>query len=199
MPRTPLSGPMVLGKRQRPHPFGHFQVVLECYQGNWLANACWAPFSLRSLANVLPCSEFSKLKSHPWGETGEGWGRQAHLDQVGGDELRLGLAVLKEPPHTFHPRLVVLGLQQPCQLPQLLRHLRATPPGRAQPRQPRAIGAEPKQKEHLTWAAGAWSHLIPGPFLRGQQNGCQSPRGQGSLFLPFLFSRQVKNGRESLE
>lgn len=121
------------------------------------------------------------MKLHPWGEKvgGRAEGGSAHLDQVGGDELRLGLAVLKEPPHTFHPRLVVLGLQQPCQLPQLLRHLRATPPGRAQPRQPRAMGAEPKQKEHLTWAAGARTHLIPGPLP--QAGGARGLRE--SLFL----------------
>lgn len=96
---------------------------------------------------------------------GQGWG-SAHLDQVGGDKLWLGLTVLQEPPHAFHPGLVVFGLQQPRQLPKMLRHPEAAAHGGAKPRQPRAIGAEPVWKGLLTWAAaedGCTSCPMPRP------------------------------------
>jgi len=75
------------------------------------------PLPWRVWHNVQPSPEFSRLKLHTLGgETGQVWG-DTHLDQVGSDELWLGPAMLNELPHTFHPRLVLLGLQQPRQLP----------------------------------------------------------------------------------
>ena len=65
-----------------------------------------------------PFRVFKLQVAPPRGETG---GRVkasgAHLDQVGSDKLRLGLAELQELPHAFHPGPEVLGLQQPRQLP----------------------------------------------------------------------------------
>lgn len=103
-----------------------------------------------------PVPSFPKLRppGKDRAETGS-----THPDQVGGDELWLGLAVLKEPPHAFHPRPVLLGLQQPRQLPQLLRHLQGTPRGGVRPCQLRATGAEPTWKERLTWAAPGDGHI----------------------------------------
>lgn len=61
-------------------------------------------------------SELSRLNRHPQGEIRED-GVGAHLDEVGSNELWLGLAVLKELPNAFHPSQELLGLQQPGQLP----------------------------------------------------------------------------------
>lgn len=78
-----------------------------------------APYTPRGLTQCpTPFRVFKLQAAPPRGETGgrvEAGG--AHLDQVGSDELRLGLAEVQETPHAFHPGPEVLGLQQPHQLP----------------------------------------------------------------------------------
>lgn len=67
MPRIPLSSPKVPGGRQCPGPLGHFQVAWEHYQGNWTANACWSPFTLRGLAQSLALFRVFQIEVAPAG------------------------------------------------------------------------------------------------------------------------------------